>query len=97
MLPTQIGQPITVIVKPEWYETMRHSTILTPPDHSNPNMFEATLEEASDPYGIWVTLDHKFTGDRGLRLLVPWSEIVAIGIWGERVKSPVGFGTAASE
>jgi len=76
---------------------MCHSTILTPPQHSNPNMFEATLEEASDPYGIWVTLQGNFTGDRELRLLVPWPEIVAIGIWGERVKPQVGFGAAVSE
>jgi hypothetical protein len=94
MLQNQKGQPITVIVKPEWYEAMCHSTILTPPVPSNPNMFEATLEEGSDPCGVWVTVDRKFTGDRGLTLLVPWPEIVAIGIWGECAKGPVGFGAS---
>jgi hypothetical protein len=84
-------------VRAEWYSSMCDSTMLTPPANSNVNMFEATLEEASDPYGIWVMLDHRFSGDRDLTLLVPWPGIIAIGIWGEPVKGPVGFGRPGAE
>jgi hypothetical protein len=91
MLDVNIGKHVTVLVHPECYEALCKSTILTPPVHSNPNMFEATLDEVSDQYGVWITLDSSSTGDRGLKLMIPWAAIVAIAARGERAKEPIGF------
>ena len=54
-------------------------------------MFEATLDEVSDQHGVWVTLDNSCTGDRGLKLMIPWGAIIAIAARGERAKEAIGF------
>jgi hypothetical protein len=94
-----------ILVRREWMNSGVHNLVNEgkPSDSTATHMIVAPLDgDTSDPHGVWLNeiTSHQLTTDGSavtMRFMVPWSEIIALGIFEEGdAKVKHGFQAASA-